>query len=257
MRRKKLAGVSMENEKTTDFGYQQVPVADKVKKVQQVFDSVADKYDIMNDLMSLGLHRWWKKYTINIANVRPGQTVLDLAGGTGDLAANFARQVGNDGLVILADLNYNMLEVGRARLLNQGVILQYTQLNAENLPFADNSIDLITIAFGLRNVTDKEAALTSMLRVLKPGGKALILEFSQLKIKPLRPLYDWYSFKVLPFMGQVIAKDAQSYQYLAESIRMHPDQESLKYMMQGVGFARCDYHNLSAGVVALHSGYKL
>jgi demethylmenaquinone methyltransferase/2-methoxy-6-polyprenyl-1,4-benzoquinol methylase len=247
----------MKNEKTTHFGYQQVPVNEKVKKVRHVFDSVASKYDIMNDLMSMGIHRIWKKMTLDIANVRAGQKVLDLAGGTGDLALQFAKQAGSTGQVILADINDSMLEVGRERLLNKGVIVDYAQVNAEILPFADNTFDVITIAFGLRNVTDKDKALTSMLRVLKPGGRLLVLEFSELQIKPLKPVYDWYSFNVLPVLGKAIANDAESYQYLAESIRMHPNQEKLKQMMQETGFGRCEYYNLSAGLVALHSGFKL
>lgn len=247
----------MKNEKTTHFGYQQVPVNEKVKKVRHVFDSVASKYDIMNDLMSMGIHRIWKKMTLDIANVRAGQKVLDLAGGTGDLALQFAKQAGSTGQVILADINDSMLEVGRERLLNKGVIVDYAQVNAEILPFADNTFDVITIAFGLRNVTDKDKALASMLRVLKPGGRLLVLEFSELQIKPLKPVYDWYSFNILPVLGKVIANDAESYQYLAESIRMHPNQEKLKQMMQETGFGRCEYYNLSAGLVALHSGFKL
>lgn len=247
----------MDNEKTTHFGYQQVPLDDKVKKVRHVFDSVASKYDVMNDLMSMGVHRIWKKMTLDIANVKTGQKVLDLAGGTGDLALKFAKQVGATGQVVLADINDSMLEVGRERLLNKGVIVNYAQINAEILPFADNSFDLITIAFGLRNVTDKDQALASMLRVLKPGGRLLVLEFSELQVTPLRPVYDWYSFNILPTLGKVIANDAESYQYLAESIRMHPNQETLKQMMLTAGFERCEYYNLSAGLVALHSGYKL
>lgn len=247
----------MKNEKTTHFGYQQVPVNEKVKKVRHVFDSVASKYDIMNDLMSMGIHRIWKKMTLDIANVRAGQKVLDLAGGTGDLALQFAKQAGSTGQVILADINDSMLEVGRERLLNKGVIVDYAQVNAEILPFTDNTFDVITIAFGLRNVTDKDKALASMLRVLKPGGRLLVLEFSELQIKPLKPVYDWYSFNILPVLGKVIANDAESYQYLAESIRMHPNQEKLKQMMQETGFGRCEYYNLSAGLVALHSGFKL
>jgi demethylmenaquinone methyltransferase/2-methoxy-6-polyprenyl-1,4-benzoquinol methylase len=247
----------MDNEKTTHFGYKQVPVNEKVKKVRHVFDSVASKYDIMNDFMSMGIHRVWKKITLDIANVKQGQKVLDLAGGTGDLALKFAKQVGSTGQVVLADINDSMLEVGRERLLNKGIVVDYAQVNAETLPFADNSFDLITIAFGLRNVTDKDAALASMLRVLKPGGRLLVLEFSELQVKPLRPVYDWYSFNILPVLGKMVANDAESYKYLAESIRMHPNQESLKQMMENTGFERCEYYNLSVGLVALHSGYKL
>ncbi|KHD08051.1 ubiquinone biosynthesis methyltransferase UbiE [Candidatus Thiomargarita nelsonii] len=244
-------------EKTTHFGFSQVPEQDKVHRVAQVFDSVASNYDIMNDLMSLGIHRLWKRFSIQLSGVQPGQRVLDLAGGTGDLAAKFATLVGEQGQVVLADINAAMLQVGRERSLDRGVLLDYAQVNAESLPFANNTFDIITIAFGLRNVTDKEAALASMLRVLKPGGRVLILEFSELKIRPLKPLYDLYSFKVLPFLGKLIAKDADSYRYLAESIRMHPNQETLLEMMQTVGFDRCDYHNLSGGIVAVHRGFKL
>jgi len=243
--------------KTTHFGYQQVPVEEKVKHVTDVFESVAAKYDVMNDLMSLGIHRLWKHFTIDLAAVKQGDKILDLAGGTGDLAAKFAKLVGQEGQVILGDINAAMLNVGRERLLDKGILIDYAQVNAEHLPFANNSFDLITIAFGLRNVTDKASALASMLRVLKPGGKILILEFSELKIKPLKPLYDLYSFQVLPILGKIIANDAKSYQYLAESIRMHPNQEALLNLMQTVGFERCDYHNLSGGIVAVHRGYKL
>jgi len=247
----------MNTEKTTHFGFTQVPFQDKVQRVTQVFDSVATNYDIMNDLMSLGIHRLWKRFSIELSGVQPGQRVLDLAGGTGDLAAKFATLVGEQGQVVLADINAAMLQVGRERLLDRGVLLDYAQVNAESLPFANNTFDIITMAFGLRNVTDKEAALASMLRVLKPGGRVLILEFSELKIRPLKPLYDLYSFKVLPLLGKLIAKDADSYRYLAESIRMHPNQETLLEMMQTVGFDRCDYHNLSGGIVAVHRGFKL
>ena len=245
------------NMTTTHFGFTQVPLEEKVHRVTEVFDSVANRYDIMNDLMSGGIHRLWKHFTIQLSGVQPGQTVLDLAGGTGDLAAKFTKIVGSQGQVILADINASMLKVGRERLLNKGVLVDFAQANAESLPFADNSFDLITIAFGLRNVTNKEAALASMLRVLKPGGRLLILEFSELKITPLKPLYDIYSFKVLPFLGKLIVKDDDSYRYLAESIRMHPNQESLLEMMKTVGFEQCDYHNLSGGIVAVHRGYKL
>lgn len=247
----------MNTEKTTHFGFTQVPIQDKVQHVAQVFDSVATNYDFMNDLMSLGIHRLWKRFTIQLSGVQPGQRVLDLAGGTGDLAAKFANNVGEQGQVILADINAAMLQVGRERLLDQGVLVDYAQVNAESLPFANNSFDIITMAFGLRNVTDKEAALASMLRVLKPGGRVLILEFSELKIRPLKPLYDVFSFKMLPLLGKLIAKDADSYRYLAESIRMHPNQETLLQMMQKVGLERCDYHNLSGGIVAVHRGFKL
>jgi demethylmenaquinone methyltransferase/2-methoxy-6-polyprenyl-1,4-benzoquinol methylase len=245
------------NDDTTHFGFTQVPRTEKARRVVQVFSSVANNYDLMNDLMSLGLHRIWKHFAIELCHVRPGQKVLDLAGGTGDLARRLATAVGDSGQVVLADINRAMLEVGRERLLDQGVLVNFAQVNAETLPFADNRFDLITIAFGLRNVTDKEKALAAMYRVLKPGGRLMVLEFSQVQVPPLRPLYDFYSFRVLPMLGQWVAKDADSYRYLAESIRMHPDQDSLLDMMQGVGFERCDYHNLEGGIVAIHRGFKL
>ena len=243
---------------TTHFGYKDVPVDDKADLVKGVFDSVAGRYDIMNDLMSGGMHRLWKRYTIQHANVRPGHVVLDLAGGTGDLAREFARIVGERGHVVLADINSAMLEHGRRRLVDAGVAgnVELAQVDAEALPFADNTFDRISIAFGLRNVTDKEGALAEMHRVLKPGGKALILEFSR-PSSAIKPAYDLYSFKVLPLLGRLIAKDPDSYQYLAESIRMHPDQETLLGMMQDAGFERCRYSNLTAGIVALHTGYKI
>ena len=243
---------------TTHFGYKDVPVGEKAGHVRGVFDSVATRYDIMNDLMSAGLHRLWKRHTVDQAAVRPGHTVLDLAGGTGDLALKFARLVGPDGQVVLADINAAMLRQGRKRLIDAGVAgnLTIAQVDAENLPFADHTFDRITIAFGLRNVTDKDAALRSMYRVLKPGGKALILEFSE-PTKSLKPAYDLYSFKVLPLIGKFIAGDEESYQYLAESIRMHPDQETLLSMMQDVGFERCRYQDLAGGIVALHIGYRI
>jgi len=247
----------MSTEKTTHFGYTQVPVEEKAERVRTVFESVASNYDIMNDVMSMGVHRLWKRFTINLAAVRRGQKVLDLAGGTGDLAAKFANQVGSEGQVVLADINIAMLGEGRERLLNMGTVVDYCQVNAECLPFVDNTFDLITIAFGLRNVTDKDKALASMHRVLKPGGRLLVLEFSHVTVPPLKSVYDVYSFKLLPFMGKVIAKDEDSYRYLAESIRMHPDQETLKSMMGEAGFERCGYHNLTGGIVALHHGYKL
>lgn len=246
-----------ESESTTHFGFTQVPMPEKVKRVAQVFESVAPHYDLMNDLMSLGIHRLWKRFAIELANVQRGQRVLDLAGGTGDLAAKFSKLVGETGEVVLADINPAMLQQGRTRLLNQGILVDYAQVNAEKLPFADNSFDVISIAFGLRNVTDKSAALASMLRVLKPGGRVIILEFSELQVAPLKPLYDAYSFKILPFLGKLIAKDADSYRYLAESIRMHPNQKTLQGMMEEVGFAQCNYYNLSGGIVAIHRGYKL
>lgn len=240
------------------FGYQQVSVNEKTKKVAEVFDSVASRYDVMNDLMSLGIHRLWKRFTIEQARVRSGQWVLDLAGGTGDLCAQFSKAVGDNGRVYLADINDAMLEQGRERLINQGYIgnIYYVQANAECLPFADNSFDCITIAFGLRNVTHIEQALSSMYRVLKPGGRMLILEFSQPTFPGLKPLYDAYSFSVLPFLGQLITNDADSYRYLAESIRMHPDQKTLQSMILKAGFDHCDYLNLSGGIVALHKGVK-
>ena len=246
------------SKETTHFGYQTVPSEEKARHVRDVFDSVASNYDIMNDLMSGGLHRLWKRYTVDQAAVRPGQQVLDLAGGTGDLARKFAPIVGSTGQVVLADINHSMLVEGRKRLINAGVSgnLTITQVNAEQLPFAAASFDCITIAFGLRNVTDKQAALRSMLRTLKPGGKALVLEFSK-PSAALKPIYDLYSVRVLPLIGKLVAKDEASYQYLAESIRMHPDQEALLEMMQDAGFERCRYHNLAGGIVALHVGYKI
>jgi demethylmenaquinone methyltransferase / 2-methoxy-6-polyprenyl-1,4-benzoquinol methylase len=246
------------SEDTTHFGYQTVATEDKAHHVRSVFDSVASKYDLMNDLMSGGLHRLWKRYAVDQAAVRPGQVILDLAGGTGDLARKFASIVGSTGKVILADINHSMLIEGRKRLIDAGVAgnLAITQVDAEQLPFATATFDCATIAFGLRNVTDKPAALRSILRTLKPGGKALILEFSK-PLDALQPAYDLYSFKVLPLIGKLVANDQSSYQYLAESIRMHPDQEALLDMMQDAGFERCRYHNLAGGVVALHVGYKL
>jgi len=249
---------SQNNDDHTHFGYQTVARSEKADLVRGVFDSVATRYDLMNDLMSAGLHRVWKRHTIDQAAVRPGHAVLDLAGGTGDLARAFASKVGSDGHIVLADINRAMLERGRERLVDAGVAgnLSIAQVNAEQLPFADQSFDCITIAFGLRNVTDKEAALASMYRVLKPGGKAMILEFSR-PVEALRPAYDLYSFRVLPLLGRLVANDAESYQYLAESIRMHPDQETLKAMMEAAGFERCTYRNLAGGIVALHIGYRL
>jgi demethylmenaquinone methyltransferase / 2-methoxy-6-polyprenyl-1,4-benzoquinol methylase len=247
-----------ESADTTHFGYKTVSVDDKAGLVRGVFDSVASRYDIMNDLMSGGLHRLWKRFTIDQAGIRPGHTVLDLAGGTGDLARDFASRVGETGEVVLADINRAMLEQGRRRLVDAGVAgnLSIAQVDAEKLPFADASFDRVTIAFGLRNVTDQGAALASMHRVLKPGGKALILEFSK-PSESIKPVYDLYSFKVLPMLGKLVANDDESYQYLAESIRMHPDQDTLLGMMQDAGFERCRYHNLSAGIVALHVGYRI
>jgi demethylmenaquinone methyltransferase/2-methoxy-6-polyprenyl-1,4-benzoquinol methylase len=242
----------------TQFGFRTVSPADKAGLVREVFDSVAPKYDLMNDLMSGGLHRLWKRFTVEEATIRPGHAILDLAGGTGDLAGAFARRVGEAGHVVLADINHAMLEQGRRRLVDAGVAgnLSIVQVDAEKLPFADGSFDRISIAFGLRNVTDKAAALASMHRVLKPGGKLLVLEFS----KPgelLKPAYDLYSFRVLPLLGRIVAGDEDSYRYLAESIRMHPDQETLLAMMRDAGLERCRYQNLTGGVVALHTGYRL
>ena len=243
---------------TTHFGYQDVTVDDKAGLVKDVFDSVASRYDLMNDLMSGGMHRLWKRYTIQHANARPGHVVLDLAGGTGDLAREFARLVGERGNVVLADINAAMLEHGRRRLVDAGIAgnVSIAQVNAEKLPFEDNTFDRIAIAFGLRNVTDKDAALVEMCRVLKPGGKVLILEFSK-PLDVIKPAYDIYSFKILPLLGKLVAQDADSYQYLAESIRMHPDQETLLGMMRDAGLERCRFDNLTAGVVALHTGYKI
>ena len=240
-----------------DFGYERVPWAEKQRRVRGVFDSVAGNYDIMNDLMSGGLHRIWKQFTLSLANLRPGQKALDVAGGTGDLAAGLAKQVGDRGLVVLTDINAAMLARGRDRLINDGLVAntRCVQLNAEKVPFADNTFDCVTIGFGLRNVTDKPAALASMRRVLKPGGQLLVLEFSQ-PAAPLRPLYDTYSFKVLPLLGKLVAKDEASYRYLAESIRMHPNQETLLGMMKDAGLEGCRYHNLTGGIVAVHRGHK-
>lgn len=247
----------MADKKTTHFGYKEVPVDEKVDHVAGVFHSVASKYDVMNDLMSMGIHRLWKRFTILTSNVRKSDVVLDIAGGTGDLTAQFSKQVGANGKVVLADINASMLNVGRDRLTDRGIVdnIEYVQANAEKLPFPDNSFDCITIAFGLRNVTDKDAALRSMYRVLKPGGRLLVLEFSKTD-EWLTPIYDFYSFKLLPKIGKVVSNDEESYRYLAESIRMHPDQETMKAMMIDAGFERCDYHNMTAGIVALHTGYK-
>lgn len=243
---------------TTHFGYQTVPTSDKARKVAGVFDSVADKYDLMNDLMSLGVHRLWKRFAISLTNLRPGQKVLDIAGGTGDLTRRMLPLVGNTGQVILSDINASMLNEGRKRLIDNGTIdnVDYIQADAEQLPFPDNTFNCITIGFGLRNVTHKERALSSMYRVLQPGGQAIILEFSHPVAPGLQPLYDLYSFAVLPTLGELVARDADSYRYLAESIRMHPNQETLLEMMQVAGFERCQYFNLSGGIVAVHRGYK-
>ena len=236
-----------------DFGYERVTPEEKTRRVGGVFDSVAGKYDVMNDLMSGGLHRWWKRYAVTLAQVRPGARVLDLAGGTGDMARLFAQRAGASGLVVHTDINANMLAAGRNRLLDKGIVLPTVRCNAEALPFASRSFDCVSIAFGLRNVTHKDRALAEMKRVLRPGGVALVLEFSRVA-RPLAPAYDWYSFNVLPRLGQLVAGDAASYRYLAESIRMHPDQETLRTMMEQAGFERVEYHNLTAGVVALHLG---
>ena len=247
-----------DTDNTTHFGYQSVAADEKAGLVKDVFDSVASRYDIMNDLMSGGLHRLWKRHTVDQAAVRPGDVILDLAGGTGDLARAFAKKVGPDGHVILADINAAMLRQGRTRLVDAGVAgnLSIAQVDAQNLPFADSTFNCITMAFGLRNVTDKDAALRSMFKTLRPGGKAMILEFSE-PAKALKPAYDLYSFKVLPLLGKLVARDSDSYQYLAESIRVHPDQETLKSMMEEAGFERCRYQNLAGGIVALHIGYRI
>ncbi len=243
---------------TTHFGFQTVAKEEKVEKVAEVFHSVAAKYDIMNDLMSGGVHRLWKRFTVDCSGVRPGQRVLDLGGGTGDLTAKFSRIVGEKGKVILADINNSMLNVGRDKLRDKGIVgnVHYVQANAEELPFPDNHFDCITISFCLRNVTDKDKALRSMYRVLKPGGRLLVLEFSKPVFEPLSKVYDAYSFHLLPKMGELIANDAESYRYLAESIRMHPDQETLQNMMDSAGFEQTKYYNLTGGIVALHRGFK-
>lgn len=247
-----------DHDTTTHFGFQSVPWNEKEKKVGAVFQSVAKNYDLMNDLMSFGIHRLWKRLTVELSGVRSGQTVLDLAGGSGDLTRLFCQKVGKSGLVVLADINQAMLSVGRNRLLDEGYHdnVDYIQANAQCLPFEDNTFDCMTIAFGLRNVTDKEAALESMYRVCKPGGKMMILEFSMPTQPLLKSAYDWYSFQVLPKVGQWFADDGSSYQYLAESIRMHPSQEELKQMIERAGFEDCHYHNLSGGIVALHTAHK-
>lgn len=246
------------DESKTHFGFTQVETEKKASMVADVFDSVAAKYDIMNDIMSMGIHRVWKRFTIDCSGVRSGQRVLDLAGGTGDLAAKFSKLVGDSGQVILADINRSMLTVGRTKLRDMGIVgnLDYVQANAEALPFPDNYFDAITIAFGLRNVTDKDKALASMYRVLKPGGRLLVLEFSKPTQEWLSKVYDMYSFHILPKMGELVANDSESYQYLAESIRMHPDQDTLKDMMETAGFDQTEYFNLTGGIVALHRGFK-
>jgi demethylmenaquinone methyltransferase/2-methoxy-6-polyprenyl-1,4-benzoquinol methylase len=247
-----------DQEKNTHFGFQSVDWNEKEKKVGEVFHSVAKNYDLMNDLMSLGIHRLWKRFTIELSRVHRGQSVLDLAGGSGDLTRLLCQKVGPTGHVVLADINAAMLAVGRDRLLNEGLHdnVNVIQANAQCLPFTDNSFHCITMGFGLRNVTDKDAALRSMFRVCKPGGKLMVLEFSTPTLPGLKPVYDWYSFNVLPKVGQLFAQDAASYQYLAESIRMHPSQDTLKTMIERAGFEDCHFHNLSCGIVALHIAYK-
>ncbi|MES9955830.1 MAG: bifunctional demethylmenaquinone methyltransferase/2-methoxy-6-polyprenyl-1,4-benzoquinol methylase UbiE [Sedimenticola sp.] len=249
----------MTEENTTHFGYQNVRTEEKAGRVRQVFDSVATRYDLMNDLMSMGIHRLWKRFAVELAGIRRGQKVLDLASGTGDLASRFAGLVGPEGLVVMTDINAAMLDEGRKRMVDEGLVgnVEYSQVNAEKIPFPDNTFDCITIAFGLRNVTDKQQALNEMHRVLKPGGRVLVLEFSHPTGKPLKQVYDIYSFKLLPMMGRLVANDEESYRYLAESIRMHPDQETLKGMMEQAGLERCDYHNMTGGIVAAHRGFKL
>ncbi len=241
--------------KTTHFGFKTVSEAEKAHKVADVFDSVAARYNLMNDLMSLGLHRLWKRFAIDASGAKTGDRVLDIAGGTADLTSLFVKQVGETGQVWLTDINNSMLTIGRDRMLNEGVAIPAAQCDAEKLPFPDNYFDHVSVAFGLRNMTHKDIALKEMLRVLCPGGSLIVLEFSKVW-KPLQPFYDAYSFKVLPAMGQLVAKDEKSYRYLAESIRMHPSQEELKQLMQQVGFERVEYFNLTVGVVALHRGYK-
>jgi demethylmenaquinone methyltransferase/2-methoxy-6-polyprenyl-1,4-benzoquinol methylase len=243
---------------TADFGFEKVPWGEKARRVRGVFDSVAGKYDLMNDLMSGGMHRLWKQFLLTLTGLKPGQQALDVAGGTGDISIGLARQVGRKGHVVLSDINAAMLERGRERLIDAGIAgnVSYCLANAEKLPFADAQFDCVTIAFGLRNVTDKPAALASMARVLRPGGQLLILEFSHPTARGLKPLYDAYSFHVLPLLGRLVANDADSYRYLAESIRMHPDQENLLAMMHEAGLDNCSYHNLSGGIVAIHRGYR-
>lgn len=240
---------------TTHFGFQSVDEREKASRVRGVFDSVASRYDVMNDLMSGGLHRAWKAYTVMVANLKEGDKALDIAGGTGDLALAFAKKVGSTGQVVHTDINEAMLRVGRGRLIDKGVILPTMVCDAEALPFPDNHFDLVSVAFGLRNMTHKDAALKEMNRVLRPGGKLLVLEFSKVA-KPLEKAYDWYSFKILPAMGKLVAGDDASYRYLAESIRMHPGQEELKRLMQECGFGHVDYHNMTGGIAALHVGIK-
>jgi demethylmenaquinone methyltransferase/2-methoxy-6-polyprenyl-1,4-benzoquinol methylase len=248
-----------DSEPTVDFGFEKIAAADKAGRVRSVFASVAGKYDVMNDLMSLGAHRLWKQFTLSLTGLRPGMSALDVAGGTGDLAKGLLRQVGKSGRVVLSDINPAMLEIGRDRLLDAGFVgnVECIVADAERLPFEDDSFDCVTIGFGLRNVTDKAAALKSMYRVLKSGGQLLVLEFSKPVAPGLKPVYDAYSFKVLPWLGRLVAHDADSYRYLAESIRMHPDQETLLEMLRSAGFAQTRYHNLTGGIVAVHRGYKI
>lgn len=247
-----------EKQKSTDFGYRSVPWQDKEHEVKKVFSSVASKYDVMNDLMSAGIHRLWKRYAMAKGHLRAGHRVLDLAGGSGDLTRLASRQVGPSGEVVLADINADMLEVGRSRLLNEGIFqnVSFVQANAQTLPFPESYFDCITIAFGLRNVTDKSEALRAMYRVCKPGGKLMVLEFSKPVLPGLGPIYDWYSFNILPKIGGLVTNDNESYQYLAESIRMHPDQNTLKDMIETAGFDECEIHNLTGGIVALHIAWK-
>jgi len=249
---------STQKKQTTHFGFSEVPIAEKVDRVADVFSSVASRYDLMNDLMSFGMHRLWKRFTIDQSGVRPGQVVLDIAGGSGDLARAFLKRVGPTGRVILTDINASMLQQGRERFLDEGITanVAYVQADAEKLPFPDNYFDCLTIAFGLRNVTDKAAALRSMYRVLKPGGRLLVLEFSKPVLPLLNKIYDLYSFNIIPKLGAFICQDEASYQYLVESIRMHPDQEQLKQLMHDCDFDDVDYHNLTGGIVALHKGFK-
>ena len=244
---------------TTDFGFEKVPEEDKVRRVAQVFDSVATRYDLMNDLMSFGLHRLWKRFAVDVSGVHEGERILDLAGGTGDVAALLAGRVGRKGSVVVADINPSMLGVGRERLDGRGLVgnVTYAQANAERLPFAEGSFDCVTMAFGLRNVTDKDAALREIARVLRVGGQARVLEFSEVQVPWFKPVYDFHSFKVLPKLGSLFAGDPDSYQYLAESIRKHPPQEQLQAMMEAAGLSRCGYANLSAGIVAVHTGYRI
>lgn len=256
---KSNSAAAARDDKTTHFGYQQVPVTEKASKVAEVFHSVASKYDIMNDVMSLGIHRLWKRYAIELSAVRSGHKVLDLAGGTGDLALQFSRLVGNEGEVVLSDINASMLSIGRDRLTDKGCSgnINYIQADAQYLPFPDNYFDCVTIGFGLRNVTDKDLALQAIYNVLKPGGKLLVLEFSKPTNPILGRIYDAYSFNLLPKIGKLVAQDEDSYRYLAESIRMHPDQDTLKNMMETAGFGECKYHNMTGGIVALHRGSKI